>query len=399
MRAAVVGSGVAGLAAAIVLRRCGIDVVVFERSPVALAVGSGLLLQPPGLAVLSDLGLLEGALARGARIVRLDGRTRTGRSVIALEYSRWQRDSFGLGMHRGALWHLLYECATAAGIHVRPGCELAGLDEVDGGCRVGLTDGSSEGPFDAVLLACGSRSPLRAKLGFRDRTRAYEWGAFYATVPVPPTGWTADTLGQRFDGTGRMMGILPIGTDSTGRGPWLTFFWSERLDRMEAVRARGWEAWRASALHLWPEAAPVIDGLQGFEDFTTAAYADVRVDPCVRGCVALIGDMAHGTSPQLGQGATLALLDAEALGATFADSKDVPASLRAYARARRSHARYYQWASRILTPFFQGDGRALGWLRDAFMGPVGSLPLLQRQFLATLTGHKAGILFGRLKER
>jgi 2-polyprenyl-6-methoxyphenol hydroxylase-like FAD-dependent oxidoreductase len=74
-------------------------------------------------------------------------------------------------------------------------------------------------------------------------------------------------------------------------------------------------------------------------------------------------------------------------------------ALHAYASARRDHARYYQWSSRMLIPFFQSDRRWLGVMRDAFMGPVGRLPILRREFLATLTGHKTGIVFGRLDQR
>jgi hypothetical protein len=51
----------------------------------------------------------------------------------------------------------------------------------------------------------------------------------------------------------------------------------------------------------------------------------------------------------------------------------------------------------MLTPFFQSDGRWLGVMRDAFMGPVGRLPILRREFLATLMGHMAGIGFERLE--
>lgn len=395
MRAAIVGSGIAGLAAAIVLRRHGAEVLLLERAGAPLAVGSGLLLQPPGLAALARLGLLEDALARGARIAKLDGRARTGRRVLHLEYSNWSPGSFGLGMHRGALWHLLFERARADGVEVRAGCDVVALEQQAASCSLLQADGTRTGPFDFALFACGSRTTLRGKLGLEDGTRPYAWGAFYATVPMP-SGWTGDTLAQRFDGTARMMGILPIGLDSSGAGPWLTLFWSERLDRMEAVRAEGWAAWRGEALRLWPEARPLLDSLAGFGDLTVAAYADVRVRPWVIGRGAVIGDMAHGTSPQLGQGATLALLDAEALGASLQATASVQDALVAYARARRSHVAYYQWASRILTPFFQSETPGLGALRDAFMGPVGGLPIVRREFLATLTGHKTGIVFGRL---
>jgi 2-polyprenyl-6-methoxyphenol hydroxylase-like FAD-dependent oxidoreductase len=203
-------------------------------------------------------------------------------------------------------------------------------------------------------------------------------------------------LQQRYDGTAVTLGILPSGRDAAGVGPWLTLFWSERLDRMDAVRDRGWEAWRQAALHLWPGASEVIGKLKGFGDFTVAAYADVRVWPWTRGCVALFGDAAHGTSPQLGQGATLALLDAHVLARALGLERDVPSALLRFQRERSAHARYYQFASRMLTPLFQADGRMVGNVRDAIMGPFGALPIFRNEFLATLTGHKTGILFGRL---
>jgi 2-polyprenyl-6-methoxyphenol hydroxylase-like FAD-dependent oxidoreductase len=86
-----------------------------------------------------------------------------------------------------------------------------------------------------------------------------------------------------------------------------------------------------------------------------------------------------------------------ALGRALDAERDTAAALGRYERSRRRHARYYQWASRILTKPFQSDGRALGLARDAFMGPLGTLPILRHEFLATLTGHKTGILFGRLE--
>jgi 2-polyprenyl-6-methoxyphenol hydroxylase-like FAD-dependent oxidoreductase len=381
-RAAIVGAGIAGLACAILLRRSGWDVRVLERVAEPSPIGSGLLLQPPGLAVLGRMGLRERALGRGARVTRLDGRTRAGRSVLALDYEQWAPGCFGLGIHRAAFWHLLQETARAEGVAIHGGVEVRGLEDV--------------GDCDLAVVTAGARTKLRATLGFLDRTRPYAWGTLWATVPMPG-GWAGDTLAQRFDGTRRMMGVLPVGLDAQGRGPWLTIFWSERLDAIEGVKARGWNAWRDEVARLWPAAHAATECLDGFASLAVAAYSDVNVAPWSRGTVGLAGDAAHGTSPQLGQGATLALLDAEALVAALAAESDVTVALERYAAARRPHARYNQWASRMLTPFFQSDLAWLGPLRDAFMGPVGAVPGLRREFLATLTGHKAGVLWGRLR--
>src|SRR5438445_4200700 len=70
---AIVGYGTAGQAAAIYLERHGHRVQVFERSAVLGPLGAGILVQPTGLSVLADLGLLGRALACGAPVHRLAG--------------------------------------------------------------------------------------------------------------------------------------------------------------------------------------------------------------------------------------------------------------------------------------------------------------------------------------
>ena len=74
----------------------------------------------------------------------------------------------------------------------------------------------------------------------------------------------------------------------------------------------------------------------------------------------------------------------------------VPAALERYTELRRSHLRYYQFASRWLTPVFQSDGRIIPVLRDIFGGPVCKLPFVSGQTFDTFVGVKAGLLFGRV---
>src|SRR4029077_13115184 len=108
MRVGVVGGGVAGQATAILLADAGHAVTVFERFAEPRPLGAGLLLQPTGLAVLRELGLADAALAQGARVVGLEGRTRRGRSVLDLHYADLHPKAFGLGIRRGALFDLLH---------------------------------------------------------------------------------------------------------------------------------------------------------------------------------------------------------------------------------------------------------------------------------------------------
>jgi len=110
------------------------------------------------------------------------------------------------------------------------------------------------------------------------------------------------------------------------------------------------------------------------------------------GRLVFIGDAAHATSPQLGQGTNLALEDARVLAACLSASQDLGAALALFHAARAAHVRYYQLASWGLTPFFQSTYGGLGVLRDALMGLVCRFPPTRRLMLTTLSGVQTSFL-------
>jgi 2-polyprenyl-6-methoxyphenol hydroxylase-like FAD-dependent oxidoreductase len=108
--------------------------------------------------------------------------------------------------------------------------------------------------------------------------------------------------------------------------------------------------------------------------------------PAGRG-IAFIGDSAHSTSPQLGQGANMALLDAAALSAALTQTESVADALAQYARVRRWHVRLYQAMSLTLTPFYQSDSTIMPVMRDAAVGLMGSLPPAKWLLAAMVSGQ------------
>jgi salicylate hydroxylase len=102
-----------------------------------------------------------------------------------------------------------------------------------------------------------------------------------------------------------------------------------------------------------------------------------------------IGDAWHSASPQLGQGANMALLDAYALAIALRGPEDVDAALAKAADLRRSHVLLYQALTAIFTPVYQSDSRVLPFLRDRLVGPlsrVWPVPWIQAAMVAGLIG-------------
>lgn len=357
MKAGIVGYGTAGQAAALFFARDGHAVEVFERSAELRPAGAGLLLQPTGLGVLAALGLDAAALAHGARIGRLHGQNRAGRTGIDMRYADFAATSFGLGMTRGVLFSLLHEhCREVA--TVRTGMRIDAVD----------ADGRPHGPYDLVVVADGSHSTLRAGSGLHHRAPLYPWGAMWCLLPADDWPHAAE-LRQRCDGTRTLVGALPVGRlPGHGDRRWLTYYYGLPDAAVDAFDAAALECMQRDVAALWPELAERTRGLADPAQLNRARYRDVRLARPWRGHLAWIGDSAHGMSPQLGQGVNMALLDAQALAAALAEHAGPLRALPEYARRRAGHVAIYRFPSRWLTPLFQSDSRVLAPLRDACFG-------------------------------
>jgi 2-polyprenyl-6-methoxyphenol hydroxylase-like FAD-dependent oxidoreductase len=214
-------------------------------------------------------------------------------------------------------------------------------------------------------------------------------------VPVAGTGFDTATLAQRYVAARQMVGVMPVGDAPGAGGPHAAFFWSIRSDAVDAWRAAGLAGWKDQVAAVWPEAADLISGVDDPERMVPAFYLQATVRHPIAERLALIGDAAHATSPQLGQGANMGLLDAAALAHAIESSADLGAALAAYAAARRRHVRFYQAASWWLTPMFQSENRLPALVRDLGFPIAGAIPYLRRDIAYGFAGLKASI-FGRL---
>jgi 2-polyprenyl-6-methoxyphenol hydroxylase-like FAD-dependent oxidoreductase len=383
---AIVGAGFAGLASATLLARAGHRVTVFEKFATPQAVGAGILIQPTGLAAMRTLGIADEVLAHGAKVNWLYGVNPRGRRVIDIRYSRWQANSYGLGLHRGVLFNALWKAASHAGVQMVTGHEVTQLDALQS--------------FDLRVIADGARSQLRNQTGLKVKDTLYPWGAVWAVLPDAQQHY-GSTLWQWYRQAGQMLGIMPTGLaphlapDSAT--PVVSLFWSVHSARYAALQSAGLAAWKDSVLALNPACADLLAHITSMDQLTWAGYHDIVMPRYHTANTVVIGDAAHATSPQLGQGTNLALLDAVALAHSLAHATDLPSALAVYTSTRKTHLHFYSQASRLLTPLFQSDLTLLPWLRDVFLAHSASWPVLQGVNLQTLVGVRKGWLGGQLE--
>ncbi len=366
----IAGCGIGGLAAAGFLARLGHRVKVFDQFDAPAPVGSGLVIQPVGQAALHALGVGDYARSLGTRINAMVGvEADSGKKVLNVSYGGADSPRFGLAIHRASLFEAVLRSARTAGAEIVPGARITGSTVQNNKRFLQIEGGESAAPFDLVIDASGTGSPLSPM-----QAKPLPYGALWGVVDVPAeTTLQPDLLAQCYRKSSSMVGVLPIGIlpgDSSRKS---AVFWSLPSDEYEAWQARPIEEWAAQATKLWPDFAPYAAQITRHDDLTMARYTHGNLRNPVAERLAFIGDAAHRSSPQLGQGANMALIDAFLL-ADALGRLDIDEALQEYARVRRWHVRVYQMVSWAFTPMYQSDSRVLPLLRDWLLTPVSYVP-------------------------
>ena len=321
-RILIVGAGLAGLALARALRQVGLAPQVIEREAGWGVAGTGMYLPANGVRALRALGLEDAVAARGTRIPRQRLLDHRGHLLADIDLQQlWGSVGPCLALPRTELHQILRE-----GVPVQLGRTIRSLENLDGPVQVGFDDGSG-GDYDLVVGADGLRSSVR-RLAVDPRPPVpvgqHSW-RFLAAGPPEVTTWTV-MLGR-----GTSFLTVPVGQG-------LVYAYADVT--ADTTRIGEWDGDPAGQLRerFAGFAAPVPQLLRQLDDpnrVHVAPIEQVATPGWGRGAVLLVGDAAHGMSPNMAQGAALAFEDALVLAACLRDAATVTDAVAAFV-ARRS---------------------------------------------------------------
>ena len=325
--------------------------------------------------MLKSIGLLDAVVANGERIDELVAHTHRGRPLSRLRFADFPGGHCAYGIHRGDLFGALHGSLDQDGVHLRMNETIARVDR-DGRTLLD-TAGRAAGEFDLIIAADGSRSRLRQSSGATVFVHEYGPAALWAVGRDPSI---RGQLVQRARHTHQLCGLLPMG------GGRCSFFWGINAADWPTLRCQPFEDWRRHVLALAPAAGPVLSGFTRFEDLTFSSYRAVWMPRVVRGRTAFLGDAAHASSPLLGHGINLAMVDARDLANAVATSDSIAQVLDRYNARQWWRNAWYSILSATLNPTFQGRSTCIGVARDFALPRMQRIPPLRSIMLRTLTG-------------
>jgi 2-polyprenyl-6-methoxyphenol hydroxylase-like FAD-dependent oxidoreductase len=349
MRVIVAGGGIAGLSAAIALRRIGHEVVVLERAPRIDPVGAGITLFANAMRALDRLGVAEAVAARGAAATRSAILTWEGDELTRLPSDLLDGT---IALHRADLQAAL----TAAAGEVRLGIEVTAVGQDADGVVAGGADGSEE-RGDLLVGADGLSSVARQAIADAPiRYAGYTAWRGVSSVPVERGRLTESW------GVGERFGLIDIGQ---GRTYW---FATKNASEGEPDEPEGRKAEVLRRFAGWHE--PIAAVAEATDENAILRNDVYCLDPLPRftsGRVVLVGDAAHATTPGVGQGAAQAIEDAVLLADRLAGHSDTRVALAEYEAIRRPRAEAVLRMSRRADKAAQ-LASPLGWrLRNALV--------------------------------
>ncbi len=301
---AIIGGGIAGLTTAIALRKLGFRPVIFESAPEIKALGAGLVLAANAIKALERIGIAEKVIPAGHLLDTFSILDQNGRPITVAD-SQVMSDRYGLNnfaIHRSELQRILLQ--ASGDLDIITGKKAVGIKQHEDYTTLYFQDGT-EYDAEVVLVADGIHSAIRQQLAPNSQPRYAGYTCWRAVIKNP--GIELLGTSETWASAGRF-GIVPLKHQQIY---WFLCINAPQNDAtMRAVTVEDLVA-RFKDIH-----APIPQILQATRNEQLIHNDIIDLKPIKQfayGRVLLLGDAAHATTPNMGQGACQAIEDAAVL--------------------------------------------------------------------------------------
>jgi len=352
MKIAIIGAGIGGLGTALSLQRLGLEVTVYEAAKAIKPIGAGIGLAANAMKALEQLGIAQNVMARGRPLVSLRMLDDQGKIISDQNTELMDKMERGknLVIHRAALHEVLLE-------HLKPetlicGKKCSGIKQYEDEVSVRFSDGT-EIVAHLIIAADGIHSTIRKQLIPTSVPRFAGYTCWRAVIENPGTSINHSVSAETWCKQGRF-GISPL---TNNKIYWYACIKTHQNNpQMQNMTPTG------LASHFSGTQAPIQDLLNAtrVDQLIWNDILDLKpLKRFVYGNVVLLGDAAHATTPNMGQGACQAIEDAVVLGQCLQQNGQLQNALKAYEKRRISRtkkimqlSRFLGWVSHWQQPFW-----------------------------------------------
>lgn len=356
MKYTILGAGIAGLTTAIALQKIGIKAQVFEAAPDIKPLGAGLLLAANAVKAYQHLGIAEKMVERGRllptfEILDQEGRTITRADAAAIS-QKYGLHNFAI--HRAALHEALLAELDAE--QIITGKKAMHFEKNGDVITIHFQDGATIAT-DYLIVADGIHSSVRRQLLPDALPRYAGYTCWRAVIDAGDLNLSAASETWGTDGR---FGIVPL-TDN--RIYWFACINAPANDA--AMRRYTVEDLQRHFGHYHAPIAQILTQTRD-EDLIWNDIIDLKpLKKFAFGNIVLIGDAAHATTPNMGQGACQAIEDAVVLADEMAKNSHPALAFRAFEQRRLKRTHYIVNNSRALGRVAQLNNPVLAAARNA----------------------------------